>query len=57
MLGWLIFFIVVAVIAGGLGFSGIAAGAATIAKIIFAVMLLGIVLLLVLAAMGIAVLF
>ena len=54
MLNLLIILIVVAVIAGGLGFTGVAAGAATLAKIVFGVMLLGIVLMLVLLAMGIS---
>ncbi|WP_395813870.1 DUF1328 family protein [Devosia sp.] len=53
----LLFCIVVAVIAGALGFTGIAAGAATIAKIIFFFMLAGIALMLILAAMGLAILF
>jgi uncharacterized membrane protein YtjA (UPF0391 family) len=53
----LLFCIVVAVIAGALGFTGIAAGAATIAKIIFFLMLAGIALMLILAAMGLAILF
>lgn len=57
MLGLLITLIVIAVIAGALGFTGIAAGAATLAKIVFGIMVLGIALLLILAAMGIAVLF
>lgn len=53
----LLFCIVVALIAGALGFTGIAAGAATIAKIIFFFMLAGIALMLILAAMGVAILF
>lgn len=57
MLGLLITLIVVAVIAGGLGFTGLARGAATLAKIVFVLMVLGIALLLVLAAMGLAILF
>ena len=46
MLGLLITLVVVAVIAGALGFTGIARGAATLAKIGFALMVVGIVLLL-----------
>jgi uncharacterized membrane protein YtjA (UPF0391 family) len=37
MLKWAIIFLVVSLIAGALGFSGIAAGAARISKILFAV--------------------
>jgi len=57
MLQLLIGLIVVAVIAGALGFTGIAAGAATAAKIVFGLMLVGIVIVLVLAATGLALLF
>lgn len=37
MLKWALFFLVVSLIAGALGFTGIAAGAARIAKILFAI--------------------
>ena len=57
MLSLLIGLIVVAVIAGGLGFTGLAAGAALVARIIFGLMLLGIVVVVVLALTGLAVLF
>lgn len=57
MLGLLVTLIVIAVIAGALGFTGIARGAATLAKIVFGLMLIGIVLILILAAMGLAILF
>jgi uncharacterized membrane protein YtjA (UPF0391 family) len=57
MLGLLITLIVIALIAGALGFTGIAAGAAFLAKIIFAVMLIGIVIILVMAMLGMAILF
>lgn len=53
----LLFCMVVAVIAGALGFTGIAAGAATIAKIVFFIMLASIALMLILTAMGLAILF
>ena len=43
-------------VAGALGFTGVAAGAATAAKIVFGLMLIGIVLVLILMAMGIALL-
>lgn len=54
MLNLLIALIVIALVAGALGFTGIAAGAATIAKIVFGIMLIGIVLMLVFLAMGIS---
>ena len=57
MLGLLVTLIVIAVIAGALGFTGVARGAATLAKIVFGLMLIGIVLILILAAMGLAILF
>lgn len=56
MLQLLIILVIVALVAGGLGFTRLSAGAATLAKIIFAIMLIGIVLLLILAFMGIAIL-
>ena len=40
MLKWAIFFLVISMIAGALGFTGIAAGAARISKILFGVFLL-----------------
>jgi len=57
MLGLLVTLIVIAVIAGALGYTGIARGAARLAKIVFGLMLIGIVLILILAAMGLAILF
>jgi uncharacterized membrane protein YtjA (UPF0391 family) len=39
-LTWAIIFAVVALIAGALGFSGVAAGAATIAKVLFGIFLI-----------------
>jgi uncharacterized membrane protein YtjA (UPF0391 family) len=39
MLRWAIIFLVISLIAGALGFTGIAAGAARIAKILFGVFL------------------
>ena len=39
-LKWAIIFFVIALIAGALGFSGVARGAATISKILFAVFLI-----------------
>ena len=40
MLKWAIIFFVISLIAGGLGFSGIAQGTATIAKILFVLFLI-----------------
>ena len=54
MLEAAIFFLVVALIAGLLGFTNIAAGAAAIAKILFFIFIAIFVLLLVLAFMGAA---
>jgi uncharacterized membrane protein YtjA (UPF0391 family) len=39
MLGWALTFLIVAIIAGVLGFGGIASGAASIAKVIFFIFL------------------
>jgi len=57
MLQLLIILLIVAIVSGAMGFTRLSSGAATLAKIIFAIMLVGIVLLLILAVMGIAVLF
>lgn len=57
MLTLLIALIVIALVAGALGFTGIAAGAATGARIVFGLMLLGIVVVVILALTGMAVLF
>jgi uncharacterized membrane protein YtjA (UPF0391 family) len=39
MLKWALIFLVISLLAGALGFTGVAAGAATIARILFAVFL------------------
>lgn len=39
MLKWAIIFLVISLIAGALGFSGVARGAATIAKVLFGIFL------------------
>lgn len=57
MLNLLLLLIVIAVVAGALGFTGIAAGAAFGAKIVFGIMLIGIVIMLLLAVLGMVVLF
>jgi uncharacterized membrane protein YtjA (UPF0391 family) len=40
LLGWAIIALVISIIAGGAGFTGIAAGAATIARVLFGIFLL-----------------
>jgi len=57
MLNLLILLIVVALVAGGLGFTGIAAGASFIAKIVFGIMVIGIVVMLLMVLLGGAILF
>lgn len=54
MLEWAFIFLVIALIAGALGFTGIARGAASIAVILFWVCLAIFVILLILALLGIA---
>ncbi|MXQ11497.1 DUF1328 domain-containing protein [Microvirga makkahensis] len=49
MLKWALIFLVVSLIAGALGFTGVASGAKTIAKILFALFLLVFVILVLLA--------
>lgn len=40
LLGWAIIALVISIIAGGAGFTGLAAGAATIARVLFGIFLL-----------------
>lgn len=54
MLKLLILLIVIAVVSGALGFSGLAAGATFLAQIVFAIMLVGIAILVGLVLLGIA---
>lgn len=56
MFQFLILMIVIALVAGALGFTGIAAGAAVIAKIVFGIMIVGIVIGLLMLAFGISIL-
>jgi uncharacterized membrane protein YtjA (UPF0391 family) len=49
MLKWAIIFLVISLIAGALGFSGVARGAATIAKVLFGIFLILFVIFLLLA--------
>ena len=53
LLGWAIVALVVSLIAGGLGFSGLAQGAATIAKVLFGIFLIIAVLLFIFIVLGI----
>lgn len=55
LLVWAVIALVVSLIAGGLGFSGVAAGAATIAKILFAIFLILALILFVMVIFGIGV--
>lgn len=49
MLKWALIFLVVSLVAGALGFTGVASGAKTIAKILFVLFLLGFILLILFA--------
>jgi uncharacterized membrane protein YtjA (UPF0391 family) len=53
MLTWAIVALLVAIVAGALGFTGVAKGAATIAKVIFGIFLIMAVLLFVMVLAGI----
>lgn len=53
MLRWAFIFLIIALVAGALGFGGIASGAATIAKILFAAFLVIAAIFFVLALIGI----
>lgn len=53
LLWWAIIALVISVIAGGLGFSGVAAGAATIARVLFGIFLLIAIVIFILVVLGI----
>ncbi len=53
LLVWAIIALVISLVAGGLGFSGVARGAATIAKILFALFLVIAIILFLLVILGI----
>jgi len=53
LLWWAVIALVVSLIAGGLGFTNVAAGAATIARVLFGIFLVIFVVLVVLVLMGI----
>lgn len=57
MLQLLLISIIVAVVAGAMGFTRLSGTAATVAKVVAGLMLVGVVIVLILAAMGIAILF
>ena len=49
MLKWALIFLVVSLVAGALGFTGVASGAKTLAKVLFGLFLLGFLILILLA--------
>ncbi|MBA1158729.1 MULTISPECIES: DUF1328 domain-containing protein [Microvirga] len=49
MLKWALIFLVVSLVAGALGFTGVASGAKTVAKVLFGLFLLGFVILILIA--------
>ena len=53
MLKWALIFLVISIVAGALGFSGIAQGAATIARILFGLFLILFILVLIMLLTGI----
>lgn len=57
MLKWALIFLVVALVAGALGFTGVARGAATISKVLFGIFLVIFVIMLLLAILAGEVLF
>ncbi|MCL4302563.1 MAG: DUF1328 domain-containing protein [Anaerolineae bacterium] len=56
LLGWAIVAFIVSLIAGGLGFTGVAQGAATVAKWLFGIFLIIAIILFILVALGISIL-
>lgn len=53
LLWWAIIALVVSLIAGGMGFSGVAAGAATVSKVLFGIFLVIAVVLFIMLALGV----
>ncbi|EIM27542.1 MULTISPECIES: DUF1328 domain-containing protein [Microvirga] len=49
MLKWALIFLVVSLVAGALGFTGVASGAKTVAKVLFGLFLLGFIILILIA--------
>ncbi|RIK44911.1 MAG: DUF1328 domain-containing protein [Chloroflexi bacterium] len=54
LLGWALIALVISLIAGALGFTGLAQGAATIAKVLFGIFLVAAVILFIMAMAGIS---
>ena len=52
MLKWALFFLIIALVAGALGFTNVAAGAATIARVLFGIFLVVFLVLLVVGLMA-----
>jgi uncharacterized membrane protein YtjA (UPF0391 family) len=53
MLTWAIIFLVIAIVAAALGFGGVAAGAATIAKVLFGIFLVVAIVLFLMTLLGV----
>jgi uncharacterized membrane protein YtjA (UPF0391 family) len=53
LLWWAVIALIVSIIAGGMGFSGVAAGAATVSRLLFGIFLLIAIVLFVLVLLGI----
>lgn len=54
LLGWAIIALIIAVVAGALGFTGVARGAATISRVLFGLFLVIAVVLFIMLALGIS---
>jgi len=54
ILGWAITALIVAVVAGALGYTGVARGAATISRLLFAIFLIIAIILFVMVAVGVS---
>ena len=54
LLWWAIIALVIALVAGGLGFTGVARGAATVSKVLFAIFLIIFLVLVVMMIFGVA---
>jgi uncharacterized membrane protein YtjA (UPF0391 family) len=56
LLWWAIIALIIAIVAGALGFTGVSRGAATISKVLFAIFLIIAVVIFILALTGVAIL-
>lgn len=54
LLGWAILALVIAIVAGALGFTGVARGAATVSRVLFGIFLVIAVVLFIMLALGIS---